>query len=206
MTNKLTQLIPHQRWDLKNNLTLKITSNIWEKSLWFCFFTNSRKSCSVVDIFLKFIFFFFSWNNVNWPWSMVSTILAANVSKTHLGTASQVPLRLVENGSLWADRYDTMTSVRLDHNCSGLRGCTTKGNMDKVAVRENFSWEISKRKLWKILQEMGISDHLTCLLRNLYAGQEAAVRTGHGKELHGKDMVPNWERSTSRLYIVTQLI
>ena len=35
-------------------------------------------------------------------------------------------------------------------------------------------------KLWKILKEMGISDHLTCLLRNLYAGQEATVRTGHG--------------------------
>ena len=36
-------------------------------------------------------------------------------------------------------------------------------------------------KLWKILNEMGILDHLTCLLRNLYAGQEATVRTGHGK-------------------------
>ena len=35
-------------------------------------------------------------------------------------------------------------------------------------------------KLWKIHQEIGISDHLTCLLRNLYAGQEATVRTGHG--------------------------
>ena len=35
-------------------------------------------------------------------------------------------------------------------------------------------------KLWKILKEMGISDHLTCPLRNLYAGQEATVRTGHG--------------------------
>ena len=34
-------------------------------------------------------------------------------------------------------------------------------------------------KMWKILQEMGILDHLTCLLRNLYAGQEATVRTGH---------------------------
>ena len=33
---------------------------------------------------------------------------------------------------------------------------------------------------WKILKELGISDHLTCLLRNLYAGQEATVRTGHG--------------------------
>ena len=35
-------------------------------------------------------------------------------------------------------------------------------------------------KLWKILKEMGMPDHLTCLLRNLYAGQEAIVRTGHG--------------------------
>ena len=40
---------------------------------------------------------------------------------------------------------------------------------------------VDHKKLWKILKEMGISDHLTCLLRNLYAGQEATVRTGHGK-------------------------
>ena len=39
---------------------------------------------------------------------------------------------------------------------------------------------VDHNKLWKILQEMGISDHLICLLRNLYAGQEATVRTGHG--------------------------
>ena len=38
---------------------------------------------------------------------------------------------------------------------------------------------VDHNKLWKILQEMGIPDHLTCLLRNLYAGQEATVRTGH---------------------------
>ena len=38
---------------------------------------------------------------------------------------------------------------------------------------------VDHHKLWKILQEMGIPDHLTCLLRNLYAGQEATVRTGH---------------------------
>ena len=39
---------------------------------------------------------------------------------------------------------------------------------------------VDHNKLWKILQEMGIPDHLTCLLRNLYIGQEAMVRTGHG--------------------------
>ena len=39
---------------------------------------------------------------------------------------------------------------------------------------------VDHNKLWKILKEMGIPDHLTCLLTNLYAGQEATVRTGHG--------------------------
>ena len=53
----------------------------------------------------------------------------------------------------------------------------------------------------KILKEMGIPDLLTCLLRNLYAGQEATVRTGYGTT-----EVPNRKRSTSRLYIVTLLI
>ena len=39
---------------------------------------------------------------------------------------------------------------------------------------------VDHNKLWKILKKMGIPDHVTCLLRNLYAGQEATVRTGHG--------------------------
>ena len=54
---------------------------------------------------------------------------------------------------------------------------------------------------WKILQEIGIPDHLISLLRNLYAGQEATVRTGHG--------TTDWfqiRRSISRMYIVTLLI
>ena len=42
-----------------------------------------------------------------------------------------------------------------------------------------FDW-VDRNKLWKILKEMGIPDQLTCLLRNLYAGEEATVRTGHG--------------------------
>ena len=40
---------------------------------------------------------------------------------------------------------------------------------------------VDHNKLWKILQEMGIPDHLTCFLRKLYTGQETTVRTGHGK-------------------------
>ena len=61
---------------------------------------------------------------------------------------------------------------------------------------------VDHKKLWKIWKEMGIPDHLTCLLRNLYAGQEATVRTGHG--------TTGWfqigKGVCSRLYIVTLLI
>ena len=45
---------------------------------------------------------------------------------------------------------------------------------------------VDHNKKWKILKEMGIRDHLTCLLRNLYAGQEAIVRTGHGQRTGSK--------------------
>ena len=137
---------------------------------------------------------------------------------------------------------------------AGFRKC--RGTRDQIA---NIRWIIEKarefqkhicfcftdyaktfdcvdhNKLWKILKEMGIPDHLTCLLRNLYAGQEATVRTGHGttdwfqigkgipgcltcllRKLYVKkqqlklDMEQqtgsNRERSTSRMYIVTLFI
>ena len=80
-----------------------------------------------------------------------------------------------------------------------------RGNRDQIA---NICWIIKKarefqknicfidytkafdcvdhNKLWKILKEMGIPDHLTCLLRNLYAGQEATIRTGHGTKTGSK--------------------
>ena len=45
---------------------------------------------------------------------------------------------------------------------------------------------VDHNKLWKILKEMAIPEHLTCLLRNLYAGQEATVRTGHGQQTDSK--------------------
>ena len=58
---------------------------------------------------------------------------------------------------------------------------------------------VDQNNMCKILKGMGMLDHLTWLLRNVYAGQEATVRTGH-------KLVPNWERSMSRLYIVTLML
>ena len=60
---------------------------------------------------------------------------------------------------------------------------------------------VDHNKLWNIPQEIGIPDQLTCLLRNLYAGQEATQNWAWNNRL-----VPNWEGTTSRLYIVTLLI
>ena len=60
---------------------------------------------------------------------------------------------------------------------------------------------VDHNKLWKILQVIGIPDHLTCLLRNLYAGQEATARTGHG--------TIDWfqiGKGVHKLYIVTLII
>ena len=84
--------------------------------------------------------------------------------------------------SMWSPRadlgnYKAYESLRCFHQPS-----------QPVAQHRWFSKNLSKaafdcvdhNKLWKILKEMGIPDHLTCLLRNLYACQEATVRTGHG--------------------------
>ena len=71
--------------------------------------------------------------------------------------------QLKSKGGSWPGRYKYMTFTN--------------------DIEQNFLQErhfVDHNKLWKILQEMGIPDHLICLLRNLYAGQEATVRTGHG--------------------------
>ena len=80
----------------------------------------------------------------------------------------------------------------------------TEGNSKKhiylfvIDYAKAFVWITTN---WNILNEMEIPGHITCRLRNLYAGQEAEVRTGHGTNR----LVPNWESSRSR-YIVTLLI
>ena len=64
---------------------------------------------------------------------------------------------------------------------------------------------VDHNKLWKILKEIGISDHLTCLLRNLYAVRKPQLELDVEQQEIGKG-VPNRKRSTSSLYIVTLLI
>ena len=80
--------------------------------------------------------------------------------KVVLGKAQEPEIKLPTSAGSWKKQENsrkTSSSVLL--------------SMPKNCVDHN--------KLWKILRKMGISDHLTCLLRNLYAGQEATVRTGH---------------------------
>ena len=74
----------------------------------------------------------------------------------------------------------------------GIKLPTSAGSSKKQEFQKNIQFCftdyakafdcVDHNKLWKILQEMEIPDHLTCLLRNPYAGQEATVRTGHGTD------------------------
>ena len=105
--------------------------------------------------------------------------------------ASKVMLKILQA------RFQQYVNRELPDDQAGFR--KGRGTRDQIA---NIHWIIKKarefqknicfigytkafdhvdhNKLWKILQEMGIPDHLTCLLRNLYASQEATARTGHG--------------------------
>ena len=121
--------------------------------------------------------------------------LGRGVSLHSFTSKAQPPLLILNVGEL----LSAMLLCRHSHCACGFRKGT--GTRDQTA---NIRWIIKKarefqkniyfcfidyatafdcvdhNKLWKILKEKGIADHLTCLLRNLYAGQEATVRTGHG--------------------------
>ena len=107
-------------------------------------------------------------------------------------------------------RFCTSTEFKLDLEPE-IKLPTSIGSLKKQEFQKNIYFCfidyakafdcVDYNKLWKILKEMGVPDHLTCLLRNLYAGQEATVRTGHG--------TTDWfqiGKECSRLYIVTPLI
>ena len=107
--------------------------------------------------------------------------------------ASQVMLKILQaklQQYMNRDLPDVQTGFR---KCRGTRD--QNASIHWIIVKAREFWNIvyfcfidyakafdcvDHNNLWKILKEMGIPDHLTCLLRNLYAGQEATVRTGHG--------------------------
>ena len=119
---------------------------------------------------------------------------AQTTAQLHSSHASKVMLNILQG------RLQQYTNCELPDVQAGFR--KGRGTRDQIA---NILWIIEKvrefqenisfcfinyakafdcvdyNKLWKIPKEMGIPDHLTCLLRNLYAGREATVRTGHGK-------------------------
>ena len=111
---------------------------------------------------------------------LVFTSLSLN-----LGLISKLPTHTSWGLMISQLRVETLAS----HPCSFL-----EYNMIYCMCR------VDHNKLWKVLKEMGIPDHQTCLLRNLYAGQETTDWTWNNR------LVPNRKRSMSRLYIVTLLI
>ena len=88
-------------------------------------------------------------------------------------------------------KYSRCSSGKINHNFNNMNW-THDIIIQSLNIMKHLNWDfpwydyakafdcVDHNKLWKILKEMGIPDHLTCLLRNLYATQEATVRTGHG--------------------------
>ena len=145
------------------------------------------------------------WKTQQWPWDWKKSVFipipkkgnAKECSNYHtialISQASKVMLKILQA------RLEQYMNCELPDFQAGFR----KGRGTKYQIA-NICWIIEKarefqkniyfcfidyskafasvdhNKLWKVLKEMGIPDHLTCLLRNLYAGQEATVRTGHG--------------------------
>ena len=70
--------------------------------------------------------------------------------------------------------------IKLATSVGSLKNQEFQKNTYFCFIEYAKAFDVDHNKLWKILKEMGIPDHLTCLLRNLYAGQEATVRTRHG--------------------------
>ena len=170
------------------------------------------------------------WKTQQWPWDWKRSVFipipkkgnakeCSNYHRTALiSHASKVILKILQ---VTLQQY--MNSELPDVQAGFIKGRGTKLSTEiklSTSVGSSKKEEISRKtstsalltmpKLltmwittnWKILKEMGIPDHLICLLKNLYAGQEATVITGHGTT----DLVPSWARSPSRLYIVTLLI
>ena len=101
---------------------------------------------------------------------------------------------------------ETRNQMPTSSGSSKKQESSRKTSISAIDYTKNFDC-VDHKKLWKFLTGMGIPDHLTCLLRNLYAGQEATVRTGQtGQNSQNNRLVPNRKRRTSRLYIVTLLI
>ena len=83
-----------------------------------------------------------------------------------------------EQESLRRNRIAIIVNKRVRN---AVLGCNLKNDRMICFIDHAKAFDcVDHNKLWKILKEMGIPDHLTCLLRNLYACQEATVRTGHG--------------------------
>ena len=80
------------------------------------------------------------------------------------------------------EKAEEESEITLSTSVGSLRmqESSRKTSISTIDYTKTFDC-VDHHKLWKILKEMGITDHLTCLLRDLYAGQEATVRTGHGK-------------------------
>ena len=111
-----------------------------------------------------------------------------SVTLSHMLANQNSPSQASTVHELWASRYLSWIYKRQRNQRLNCQYPLDHWKSKKVPEEQLFCFIdytkafncVGHNKLWNIIQEMGIKGHLTCLLRNLYAGQEATVRTGHG--------------------------
>ena len=160
----------------------------WKKMLWKCCTQNASK-------FGKFCSghrtgkgqFSFQSPRKAMPKNAQTT---AQLHSSH--TLEKICLKFSKRGfsNTWTVNFQMFKLVLQKAEEPEIKFPTSTGSLKKQEFQKNIYFCfidyakafdcVDHNKLWKIVREMGIPDHLTCLLRNLYAGQEATVRTGHG--------------------------
>ena len=112
--------------------------------------------------------------------------LKLNIQKTKIIASGPITSRWQIEG----EKVEAVTAFLLGSKVTADGDCS-----HEIRRRLLLGRKAMRNKLWTLLKEMEIPDHLTCLLRNLYAGQEATVR-----------LFPNWERNMTGVYNVTVLL
>ena len=145
-----------------------ITSLISELTIWLCPCVESSLVCWKRMFAMSSVF---SWQNSILAFALLHSVLQGQIC---LLLQVFLDFLLLHSSPLWGTRDQTANI----HDHQKSKRVPEKHLLLLYWLCQSLC--VDHNKLWKILEELGIPDHLTCLLRNLCAGQEATVRTGHG--------------------------
>ena len=144
-----------------------------------------------IVLFLQHLVYLFVYYGIS-QWHSLCLPMTVDVVHLHMLTLIKQCSKFSKLGfsSMWTVNFQMFKLLLEKAEEPEIKLPTSAGSLKKQEFQKNICFCfidyakafgcVGHNKMWKILKEMGIPDHLTCLLRNLYAGQKARVRTGHG--------------------------